>query len=281
MPAITAETVKANSLTFSARQPRKRVRLSASRTAISSLPYFERDDRPGDEDAERQHQRAGRRTAPARVVVGLHVEAENVLEIGQAVIAAEAHVVAEEGEQQRIGQRLGDDRQIDAGDAERKANQPKTKASRPGTSITISAANQKWSKPYQNQGSSFQFRNTMKSGRIGIAVDAARADLAHQIHAHRIAAEREEGAVAEREDAAIAPDQIERQRQQRVAEIFADQRHDIGRHVQRAVGRQRQRLSTGTRIATASSMRDRDRRCGGRAPAAKKRPVIMLPPPCP
>jgi hypothetical protein len=28
--------------------------------------------------------------------------------------------------------------------------------------------------------------------------------------------------VAEREDAAIAPDQIERQRQQRVAEIFAE-----------------------------------------------------------
>ena len=41
MPAMTAETVKAKSFTFSARQPRKRVRLSASRTAISSLPYFE------------------------------------------------------------------------------------------------------------------------------------------------------------------------------------------------------------------------------------------------
>ena len=45
MPAITADTVKANSFTFSARQPRKRVRLSASRTAISSLPYFDDDDR--------------------------------------------------------------------------------------------------------------------------------------------------------------------------------------------------------------------------------------------
>ena len=42
MPAITADTVKAKSFTFSARQPRKRVRLSASRTATSSLPYFER-----------------------------------------------------------------------------------------------------------------------------------------------------------------------------------------------------------------------------------------------
>ncbi len=66
-----------------------------------------------------------------------------------------------------------------------------------------------------------------------IAIDAALADLAHQIHAHGIAAEREEGAVAERENAAIAPDEIERQRQQRIAEILAEQRHEIGRDVQR------------------------------------------------
>jgi hypothetical protein len=32
---------------------------------------------------------------------GLDVEAEDVLEIGQAVVAAEAEIVAEEGEQQR------------------------------------------------------------------------------------------------------------------------------------------------------------------------------------
>ena len=37
----------------------------------------------------------------ARVAVGLHGEAQDVLEVGQAVVAAEAHVVAEEGEQQR------------------------------------------------------------------------------------------------------------------------------------------------------------------------------------
>ena len=53
----------------------------------------------------------------ARVVSACDVEAEDVLEIGQAVIAAETEIVAEEAEHQRIGQRLGDDRQIDAGDA--------------------------------------------------------------------------------------------------------------------------------------------------------------------
>ncbi len=51
---------------------------------------------------------------------------------------------------------------------ERKANQPKAKASRPGTSITISMANQNWSKPCQYQGSSCQLRNTMKSGNSGL-----------------------------------------------------------------------------------------------------------------
>ncbi|MCY1384542.1 hypothetical protein D9M69_728090 [compost metagenome] len=42
MPAIIAETVKAKSLMCSTRYPRKRVRLSASRTATSTLPYLER-----------------------------------------------------------------------------------------------------------------------------------------------------------------------------------------------------------------------------------------------
>ncbi len=139
------------------------------------------------------------------------------------LFAAEAHVVAEEGEHQGERHRLGDDRQVDAVDAERKANQPNTKASRPGTTTTISMAKAKWLKPYQYQGSSGQFRNTMKSGSTD-CVDAAGPDLAHQVHAHRIAAEREEGAVAEREDAAIAPHEVERDREQRVGEIFPHQR---------------------------------------------------------
>ena len=49
----------------------------------------------------------------------------------------------------------------------RKANQPKTRASSPGTSTTIAAANAKLSKPCQYQGRESQFRNTMKSGSSG------------------------------------------------------------------------------------------------------------------
>jgi hypothetical protein len=47
---------------------------------------------------------------------------------------------------------------------ERKANQPKTKASSPGTAITRIIWATKLSDSAQCQGSSFQFRNTMKSG---------------------------------------------------------------------------------------------------------------------
>ena len=97
------------------------------------------DDRAADDEAERQRDAGDREQRRARRL-RLHVEAEDVLEVGQAVIAAEAEIVAEEGEHQREGHRLGDDREIDAGDAQRKANQPNTKASTPGTSTTISAA---------------------------------------------------------------------------------------------------------------------------------------------
>src|SRR6187402_1459290 len=45
--------------------------------------------------------------------------------------------------------------------------------------------------------------------------------------------------MAERENAAIAPDQVDRQRQDGVADIFAEQRHQIGRHLEhRARGQQ-------------------------------------------
>ena len=50
---------------------------------------------------------------------------------------------------------------------ERNASHPNANASAPGASATIAIANQNRSKPYQNHGSSVQFRNTMKSGRIG------------------------------------------------------------------------------------------------------------------
>src|SRR5947209_2925518 len=77
-------------------------------------------------------------------------------------------------------------------------------------------------------------------GQDRICVDAAGADLAHEIHAHRVAAEREESAVTERENAAITPDEIECDGEQREAEILTEQRDEIGRHVERRARRGRQ-----------------------------------------
>ena len=74
----------------------------------------------------------------------------------------------------------------------------------------------------------------MKSGSSGLLVDPARADLAHQVHAHAVPAEREERAVPEAEDPGIAPDQIEAQRQDRVAQILAEQRHEVVGHARAA-----------------------------------------------
>jgi hypothetical protein len=73
-----------------------------------------------------------------------------------------------------------------------------------------------------------------------MGIDAARADLAHEIHAHGVAAEREEGPMAERQDSAIAPDQVEREREDGVAQVFAEQRNDIGRHMEGRTWRQEQ-----------------------------------------
>ena len=50
---------------------------------------------------------------------------------------------------------------------DRNANHPNASPSNAGTNIIIKRANSKWLKPYQNHGSYFQFRNTMKSGNTG------------------------------------------------------------------------------------------------------------------
>ena len=74
----------------------------------------------------------------------------------------------------------------------------------------------------------------MKSGR-SLWYDAFAADRAHQVHAHRVAAEREEEAVPERQDAGVAPDQIHGERDDRVAHDLADQRDQVLGDMQAAV----------------------------------------------
>ena len=93
------------------------------------------------------------------------IETEDGLEIGEAVVAAEAGLVAEEQEHAGEGQRLGHDREVHALDPRAEAKKPKTKASTPGTSTTRHMAQRKLDVPYQYQGSSFQARKLMNAGR--------------------------------------------------------------------------------------------------------------------
>ncbi len=123
----------------------------------------------------------------------------------------------------------------------------------------------------------------MKSGRIGMRVDAARADLAHQVHAHRVAAEREERAVAERENAAIAPDQVDRERQQRVADVFAAQRHEVASSTCNGERRRQQQIEQRHEHGDGRSTREEPapRPCRARGIRGEARASIMPPPPGP
>ena len=94
---------------------------------------------------------------------------------------------------------------------ERKAKKPNTKASRPGTSTTSAICATKESRERPVPGELLPVEEHHEVGQVSLVLAVA-ADLAHQVHAHRVAAEREEDAVAEREDAGVAPDQVHRQR---------------------------------------------------------------------
>ena len=96
----------------------------------------------------------------------------------------------------------------------------------------------------------------MKSGR-SLWYDAVAADLAHQVHAHRVAAEREEQAVAERQDAGVAPDQVHRQRDDRVAHDLADQRARRSRETCSALSAGTTRFSSGHDARAARAQRRR------------------------
>ena len=200
--------------------------------AWMTRPARDRDDAPAHPVA--CGQRCGARDEQDRARgVALQVEARDALEIGEPVVAAESHVVAEEREHQRVGERLRDDRQVDAGDA-RSEREP-----------SEHEREQRWSEPdHQDREPEVveavpeprQLGPVEKHHEVGqhrMAVDATRADLAHQIHAHRVAAQREERGMPEAQNAAVAPDEIDGERQRRVAEILADERHGVGREMQR------------------------------------------------
>ena len=104
---------------------------------------------------------------------------------------------------------------------ERNAKKPNTNASSPGTSTTSGSAYQKMLGAAPVPGIGLPVEEHHEVRQVAL-VDAVVADRAHQVHAHRVAAEREEQPVAQRQDAGVAPDQVHRQRHDRVAHDLAD-----------------------------------------------------------
>ena len=79
-------------------------------------------------------------------------------------------------------------------------------------------------------------------GQDGVAIHTTVANLTHQVHAHGIAAQRKEGGVTQTQDAAVAPHQIHRNRQQAITQILAEQGHGVSRQVERrSIGNQQVR----------------------------------------
>ena len=177
-----------------------------------NLAEFGAHDDAADDEAEHQRQHGSyeqRRPRRCR----LDVEAQDVLEVGETVIAAEAEIIAEEAEHQREGQRLGDDREVNASDAAAECEPAENESEQAGHQHDHESRVGEMLEPIPVDRQLRPIQEHHEVGEHGMRVNSARSDLPHQIHAHRIAAEREERAVAERKNAAVAPDQVNGQRQ--------------------------------------------------------------------
>ena len=215
------------------------MRLSASRIARIDPAGPRTDDQPAGDIAGRQRH-GGDDNQHRAHRVALQVEAQQLLEVGEAVVAAKAHVVAEEREHQGVAEGLGDDRQIDAGDARSERQPSEHQREQPGHHHHHGHRPPEMAEPGPEPGQLRPVQEHHEIRQQRIAIHPAGADLTHQIHAHRVAAEREERRMAEAENAAEPPDEVDRQRQHRVAHVLADQGHHVGRHVERRRGRHQQ-----------------------------------------
>ncbi len=195
------------------------------------------DNHPSQDEGSHQSKAGQHEQCHARAL-RLHVEAEDILEIRQAVIAAKAHIVAEEGEEQGIGQRLRDDREIDTrhAGAEGEPAEHKGQQARREQHHQHGIGEEIEAPPGHRQLLVVQEDHEIRQDRV--TIDPARADLPHEIHAHGIAAEREERAVAKAEDAAIAPGEIKRDREHCIGQVFAEQHHGAGGDVKRRARRE-------------------------------------------
>ena len=169
-----------------------------------------------------------------RVKLDCRLKAENVLEVGEAVVAAESHVIAKEREHQREGKRLRDDREMHAAHTRAEREEAEEKSEDAGNEQHHEGGEDEPVEAVPIPGKFGPVEEDHEIGKVRIAIDTAAADLAHEVHANGIAPQRKKGAMAEAQYAAIAPDKIERQGEHGITKILADERHCVGGNVKRA-----------------------------------------------
>src|SRR6185437_4889499 len=168
---------------------------------------------------------------------------ENALEVGEAVVAAESGVVAKEQQHRRVRQRLRDNRQIDALDPRAEREVAEYEGEHPGDEHDEQCGVPEviGEPPVPRIGLPIEKNHEVRQVAV---IDAFVTDRAHQVHAHCIAAEREEQSMAKRQDAGVAPDEIHRERDDRIAHDLAAKRDRVIGDVQRA-GRGHQQIADG------------------------------------
>ncbi len=116
---------------------------------------------------------------------------------------------------------------------ERNANHPNTSASKARHQHHHEQREREMVEAVPEPGQRLIVQKHHEVGQNGIAVYAPGADLPHQIHTHGVAAERKKGRVPQAQNAAVAPDQVDGQRQHSVTQILADESDPEGRKVKR------------------------------------------------
>ncbi len=153
----------------------------------------------------------------------MQVETQDVLEVGESIIAAEAHVVAKERQHQRVGESLRDDGKIHAGDARPEGKPSEHEGEHPRRERHHQERHGKMVESMPEPRQRLIVQKHHEVGQNGIAVDAPRANLAHQIHAHGISTQAKKAACPRLRIPQYPQMRSRRKGQHAVAQILAEE----------------------------------------------------------
>ncbi len=193
-------------------------------------------DPPAHEEGPAQTDR-GRDVESALGGRAVEAPAEDALEAAQAVGSPQVHRVAIEQEPRGEREGLRDDREVDAPDAAAERE------------VAEHVGEERRHHEHREQGERDAVEGLPEERQLlhlvphhevrqHVAVDAPGPDLQHQVHAHRVGPEPEEDPVAQREDAGVAPDQVDAECEDRVGQELAEEVQGEVGHPQRRPQRQ-------------------------------------------